>query len=82
MFISLCCVVKFMMKQILLIHVNHAVQECPEEHVGAKATHELVGQQIPAVDEEFAPLGTGLQKHQNPKNKNREKVEQEAQRSA
>jgi len=55
--------------------------ECPEEHVGAKAAHELVGQQISAVDEEFAPLGARLQEHQDPEHEDGQEVEQEAQGS-
>lgn len=64
-----------------LIHVHHAIEECPEEHVGAKAAHELIGQQISAVNEKLAPLGARFHEHQNPEHEHGQEVEEESQRT-
>lgn len=59
--------------------MHHAVEECPEEHVGTEPREEASGQQALSVDEILLPVRARLGQDHGPQADHREEVEHEAQ---
>lgn len=63
------------------IHVHHAKEERPEQHVRAQAAEEAVGEQILSIDKVLGPIGAGLEEQQQPQAEHGDHVEQEAEQT-
>lgn len=61
------------------IHVHHAKQERPEQHVRAQSRQESVRQQTLSANEILLPIRAGLEQQQQPQTEHGHQVEQKAQ---